>query len=75
MAVGGEQVGVYPQKSPGGWQCIGNSPVPWINFDHEPSVFMKPGEAVRFVEIDLKRYKEIAVAVEMNVYQPTSLNL
>jgi len=75
VAVGGEQVGVYPQKSPGGWQCIGNSPVPWINFDQEPTVFMQPGEGVRFVEIDLKRHKEIAVAVEMNVYQPTSLTL
>lgn len=73
VAIGGEQVGVYPQKSPGGWQCIGNSPVPWINFDQEPPVFMQPGEGVRFMEIDLKRHKEIAVAVEMNVYQPTSL--
>ena len=75
VAIGGEQVGVYPQKSPGGWQCIGNSPVPWINFDHEPPVFIQPGEGVRFVEIDLKRHKEIAVAVEMNDYQSTSLTL
>ena len=36
---------------------------------------MQPGEGVRFMEIDLKRHKEIAVAVEMNVYQPTSLTL
>ena len=75
VAIGGEQVGVYPQKSPGGWQCIGNSPVPWINFDQEPPVFMQAGEGIRFVEIDLKRHKEIAVAVEMNVYQPISLTL
>lgn len=73
VAIGGEQVGVYPQNSPGGWQCIGNSPLPWINFDHEPPVFMHAGDRVRFVEIDLKRHKEIAVAVEMNVYQPISL--
>ena len=75
VAIGGEQVGVYPQKSPGGWQCIGNSPVPWINFDHEPPIFMQPGEGVRFMEIDLKQHKEISVAVEMNVYQPTSLTV
>ena len=75
VAIGGEQVGVYPQKSPGGWQCICNSPAPWINFDQEPPVFIKAGDGVRFVEIDLKRHKEIAVAVEMNVYQSTSLTL
>ena len=73
VAIGGEQVGVYPQHSPGGWQCIGNSPVPWINFDQEPPVFVRVGDSVRFVEIDLKRHKEIAVAVEMNVYQPLCL--
>lgn len=75
VAIGGKQVGVYPQRSPGGWQCIGNSPVPWINFNHESPVFMRAGDGVRFAEIDLKGHKEIAVAVEMNVYQPISLTL
>lgn len=75
VAIGGEQVGVYPQKSPGGWQCIGNSPVPWINFDKKPPVFMQPGEGIRFVEIDLKRHSEITLAVEMNVYKPICLTL
>lgn len=75
VAIGGKQVGVYPQRSPGGWQCIGNSPIPWINFDREPPVFMRAGDGIRFVEIDLKRHKEITVAVEMSVYQPISLTL
>ncbi len=75
VAVGGEQVGVYPQESPGGWQYIGNCPVPWINFDHDPPVFMQAGDGVRFVEIDLKQHKKIALAVEMNKYQPICMTL
>lgn len=75
VAVGGEQVGVYPQESPGGWQCIGHSPVQWIDFKKAPHFFIHPGDGVRFVEIDLKRHKEITLAVEMNVYQPNNITL
>ena len=27
VAIGGEQTGIYPQNSPGGWHIIGNSPI------------------------------------------------
>ena len=70
VAVGGAHVGVYPQDSPGGWQCLGHSPVPWINFDQSPYVFIQPGDSVRFVKIDLAMHKKITLQVEMKVYQP-----
>lgn len=70
VGVGGAQVGVYPQDSPGGWQNLGNCPLPWINFLEEPYVFIHVGDNVRFYEVDLTTHKEIALSVEMGIYQP-----
>ena len=70
VAVGGEQLGVYPQDSPGGWQGIGYTPVPWFSVQNDPPVFVQVGDLVRFVRTDLKQCRSIALAVEMGVYQP-----
>ena len=70
LAVGGEQVGIYPQESPGGWQKIGHCPVPWINFSKHPYTFISPGEYVRFFEVDLSNHHIISKAVVNNQYQP-----
>ena len=75
VGVGGKQVGVYPQDSPGGWQNIGNCPLPWINFLKEPYVFIAIGDNVRFVEIDLATHKEIALSVVKELYQPNFTGL
>jgi inhibitor of KinA len=75
VAVGGEQVGVYPQDSPGGWQAIGYSPLPWIQAKQAPYVFIQPGEAIRFVTVDLQECKAIAKGIETGHYQPKKVML
>jgi len=70
VGVGGAQVGVYPQDSPGGWQNLGNCPLPWINFLEEPYVFITVGDSVRFYEVDLTTHKKIALSVKRGNYQP-----
>lgn len=75
VAVGGGQVGVYPQDSPGGWQAIGYSPLPWMQAQQAPYVFIHPGEAIRFVTVDLQECKAIAKAIEIGVYQPKKVLL
>lgn len=75
VAIGGAQVGVYPQKSPGGWQCIGNCPIPWINLKISPYVFINPGDHIRFKEIDLLQYQKINLEVEMDVFSFEKLKL
>ena len=70
VAVGGEQLGIYPQDSPGGWQGIGHCPVPWFSPQQLPPIFIQTGDAIRFVEVDYKTCQSISLAVEMNVYQP-----
>lgn len=75
VAVGGEQVGVYPQDSPGGWQAIGYSPLPWIQAKQAPYVFIQLGEAIRFVTVDLQECKAIAKGIETGHYQPKKVLL
>lgn len=75
VAVGGGYVGIYPQSSPGGWQCIGNCPVPMITTGSSVPTFMKIGDKVSFYSISLKEYKEIALSVEMDVYKPNHISL
>ena len=69
VAVGGAQLGVYPQDSPGGWQGIGYTPVPWFIPKNDPPVFIQSGDQIRFISIDLQQCRSIALAVEMGVYQ------
>lgn len=72
VGVGGAQVGVYPQDSPGGWQNIGNCPLPWINFTKTPYTFVAIGDKVCFYEVDLAEHKRIEHEVAMGRYQPKS---
>ncbi len=49
VGIGGSQTGVYPGVSPGGWQILGNTEVPFFDLSQEqPSLFM-PGDQLRFV--------------------------
>lgn len=47
VAIAGQQAGIYPQDSPGGWHILGRTKVPM--FDAEKLAFLRPGMKVRFV--------------------------
>lgn len=49
VGIGGSQTGVYPGESPGGWQILGNTDLPFFDMNREvPSLFL-PGDQLRFV--------------------------
>ena len=49
VGIGGEQTGIYPLVSPGGWQLIGRTSVELFDpTAAEPTLF-RPGDHVRFV--------------------------
>jgi KipI family sensor histidine kinase inhibitor len=49
VGIGGNQTGIYPAASPGGWQLIGRSDICLFNpLDDIPSL-LTPGDKVRFV--------------------------
>lgn len=51
LAIGGQQTGVYPQASPGGWRLIGSVDLqaqPLFDPGADPPSWLLPGDALRF---------------------------
>jgi inhibitor of KinA len=56
VGIAGQQTGIYPAETPGGWQLIGRTPVkPFDAARPEPFLF-EAGDAVRFVPIGRGEY-------------------
>ncbi|HYP82245.1 5-oxoprolinase subunit PxpB [Variovorax sp.] len=49
VGIGGEQTGIYPLQSPGGWQLIGRTRLELFDPKAEPPTLLRPGDRVRFV--------------------------
>jgi KipI family sensor histidine kinase inhibitor len=48
VGIGGEQTGIYPATSPGGWQLIGRTELPLFDPARRPPTLLQPGDRVRF---------------------------
>jgi inhibitor of KinA len=57
VGIGGEQTGVYPLGSPGGWNLIGRTPVRVFDIDRAEPALLVTGDRVRFVPISLDEFK------------------
>jgi inhibitor of KinA len=51
VAIGGTQTGIYPQKSPGGWNIIGRTPLRLFDVQRESPALFHAGDQVRFRKI------------------------
>lgn len=51
VAIGGEQTGLYPVESPGGWNIIGRTPLKVFDLNREPKFLYRAGDKIRFVPI------------------------
>jgi inhibitor of KinA len=49
VGIAGEQTGIYPIDSPGGWQLIGRTSLRLFDLAAEPPFLFSPGDTVRFV--------------------------
>lgn len=68
VGIGGIQTGIYPMDSPGGWQIIGNSPIPFFDpFDRQPC-FAKAGDQIQFKPISLQEHSHITVAIQNQTF-------
>lgn len=52
IGIAGRQTGIYPMEIPGGWRIIGRTPVRLFNPDLIPPALLRPGDRVRFVQVD-----------------------
>lgn len=59
VGIGGEQTGIYPMASPGGWCLIGQTPLCLFDSTRENPVLYEAGDRIRFRSIDEKEYQEI----------------
>jgi inhibitor of KinA len=48
VAIAGEQTGIYPVDSPGGWRLIGWTPLPLFDPASDAPFLFAPGDEVRF---------------------------
>ncbi|WP_372937102.1 5-oxoprolinase subunit PxpB [Seonamhaeicola sp.] len=69
VAIGGNQTGVYPNESPGGWNIIGNSPINFFNIKNKIPCFASAGDQIQFYPISLKEHQDIKTLVNAGVYQ------
>src|SRR5512144_1965909 len=51
VGLGGDQTGVYPRDSPGGWQLIGHTDTVLFDPLRSPPALLAPGDRLRFVAV------------------------
>jgi inhibitor of KinA len=59
VAIGGNQTGIYPIDSPGGWRIIGRTPRKMFFPDRNPPTLLHMGATVRFAPITKNEYHDI----------------
>ena len=61
VGIGGEQTGIYPIESPGGWQIIGRTPLQLFQKNSEQPSLLKAGDLVRFQPITPQQFRRMEV--------------
>ncbi len=51
VGIAGQQTGVYPVDSPGGWQLIGRTPTVMFDSNRPRPSLLSAGDLVRFVPV------------------------
>lgn len=69
VGIAGEQTGIYPVASPGGWQLIGRTPLKLYDAEREKPVLLEAGQYIKFRSVTQEEYEEIEKQVEENTYQ------
>lgn len=61
VGIAGEQTGMYPLETPGGWQVIGQTPIDLFTPKTSPPTLLQSGDVIRFIPItqnEFHTYKE-----------------
>jgi inhibitor of KinA len=57
VGIGGSQTGIYPSRSPGGWNLIGRTPLNLFDPIKNPPTLLHPGDRVRFRAITREEFE------------------
>ena len=59
VGIGGAQTGIYPLRSPGGWNLIGRTPLRLFEPTKNPPTLLCPGDRVRFRAITREEFESL----------------
>jgi inhibitor of KinA len=59
VGIGGSQTGIYPLRSPGGWNLIGRTPLRLFDPIEDPPTLLRPGDRVRFRKISREEFESL----------------
>jgi len=62
VGIGGAQTGIYPLRSPGGWNLIGRTPFKLFDPTKNPPSLLQAGDRVRFRAITREEFAAFAEA-------------
>lgn len=60
IAIGGQQTGIYPIESPGGWHVIGRTPLSLFDINSDNPTPIEQGDYIKFYKIDLEVYNKLS---------------
>ncbi|EEG77323.1 5-oxoprolinase subunit PxpB [Dethiobacter alkaliphilus] len=70
VGIAGEQTGIYPMDSPGGWQLIGRTPLRLFAPLSKTPFLFSAGNYLRFFSVDACEYRRIEELCAQGKYQP-----
>jgi inhibitor of KinA len=73
IGIAGEQTGIYPLETPGGWQIIGQTPLKLYDPESTDPIFLSSGHYLRFVSISKSEYEEIENSIQLGEYKITCI--
>ena len=59
VGIGGAQTGIYPLRSPGGWNLIGRTPLRLFDPEENPPALLRAGERVSFRKITRDEFESL----------------
>ncbi len=71
VGIGGNQTGIYPKNSPGGWHIIGKTPIDFFNPKSSPPCFFNAGDKLQFFAISKTEFLDLEQDIKNNKFQLT----
>jgi inhibitor of KinA len=63
VGLAGLQTGIYPTDAPGGWQIIGQCPIPMFDPSRAQPSYLQPGDVVNFKAIQVDEFYELKSSI------------
>ncbi|WP_347548335.1 5-oxoprolinase subunit PxpB [Pseudalkalibacillus hwajinpoensis] len=69
VGIAGNQTGIYPLESPGGWNLIGRTPLRLFEPEKEETFLFQPGDYLQFHSVSEEEFRRIQREIEEGTYK------